>query len=311
MESVAAHNGQWATKGRGTECALNKECPAPALISNTPYRQASTTTTQSAARRRLPVGPGLRRTELAVVSTALKTVERVTGRVTRGKMELPVTWPVSGWGRSSGSPSRCSAGKARSGLCSRPPQPAVAPASSRRLGQGLSALSGRSWERDTHGVSCTRPATDRPGTSAATQDGLGLAVAVTQARQTTVRVHLIGRLEAVTARILTAAFAALYERPGQQDVSVDLSAPTFVDCIGLSVLENNRVLLVASARSVISAHPYGADLRLLDWQPGRAGRPRTWSATDILHWKPKAARSGASVPMTARYAKNNSTRRVS
>ena len=124
-------------------------------------------------------------------------------------------------------------------------------------------------------------------TSAATQDGPGLAVAVTEARHGPVRVHLIGWLKAATARILTAAFAALYERPGEQDVVLDLSALTFVDCIGLSVLENNRVLPVASGRAVISAHPHGRTFACWAAQPGRAGRPRTWSAPTSCTGSPR------------------------
>ena len=52
----------------------------------------------------------------------------------------------------------------------------------------------------------------------------------------TVRVHLSGRLDAGTARILTAGFAALHERPGEENVVLDLSALTLVDRIGMCVL---------------------------------------------------------------------------
>lgn len=155
------------------------------------------------------------------------------------------------------------------------------------LGQGLSALSGRSCARDTHDVSYTWHATDRPVTSAAPQDGPGFAVAVTEAQHGTVRVHLIGQLEASTARILTAAFAALHERPGEQDVVLDLSALTFIDRIGMSVLGVNRALLDASGWAVSSAHPHGADLRLLDCAAWAGWAPPHLECTNILHWKPR------------------------
>lgn len=166
-------------------------------------------------------------------------------------------------------------------------QPAVAPASSRTCGQGLSALSGRSCGRDTHDVSRTLHATDRPVTSADPQDGPGFAVAVTAAQHGTVRVHLIGRLEVATTRILTAAFAALHERPGEEDVVLDLSALTFVDGIGMSILGLNRALLDASGRAVSSVHPHGADLRLLDCAAWAGWAPPHLACTDILHWKPR------------------------
>jgi hypothetical protein len=136
-------------------------------------------------------------------------------------------------------------------------------------------------------VSCTLRATDRPVTDVAVQDKPRFAVAVTEALYGNVRVHLIGRLEASTARILTAAFAALHEGPGEQDVVLDLSALTFVDRVGMSVLGVNRTLLVASGRSVSSAHPHGADLRLLDCAAWAGWAPPHLECTDILHWKPR------------------------
>jgi len=136
-------------------------------------------------------------------------------------------------------------------------------------------------------VSLILYATDRPVTSAAPQDGPGFAVAVTEAQHGTVRVHLIGRLEAATAKILTAAFAALHDRPGEEDVVLDLSALTFVDRIGMSVLGVNRALLDAAGRAVSSAHPHGADLRLLDCAAWAGWAPPHLECTDILHWKPR------------------------
>ena len=173
------------------------------------------------------------------------------------------------------------------GVGERPDAPAVAPASSRNLGQGLSALSGRSCDRDSHDVSLILYATDRPVTSAAPQEGPGFAVAVTEAQHGTVRGHLIGRLEAATAKILTAAFAALHDRPGEEDVVLDLSALTFVDRIGMSVLGVNRALLDAAGRAVSSAHPHGADLRLLDCAARAGWAPPHLECNDILHWKPR------------------------
>ena len=136
-------------------------------------------------------------------------------------------------------------------------------------------------------MSCTLHATDRSVTSAAPGDGPAFAVAVTDAPYGTVPVHLIGRLEASTARILTDSFSALLDNPGEQDVVLDLSALTFVDRIGMSVLGVNRALLVASGRTVSSAHPHGADLRLLDCAARAGWAPPHLECTNILHWMPR------------------------
>ena len=114
-----------------------------------------------------------------------------------------------------------------------------------------------------------------------------MAAAGARAQPGNVRVHLVGRLEAGPARILPAACAALYERPGEENVVLDLSALTFVDRIGMSVLGVNQALLDAAGRAVSSAYPHGADLRLLDCAAWAGWAPPHLECTDILHWKPR------------------------
>ena len=180
------------------------------------------------------------------------------------------------------------------------------------LGQGLSALSGRTRARDTYDVSCTLHATDRSVTSAAPGDGPAFAVAVTDAPYGTVRVHLIGWLEASTAKIRTDSFSALLDNPGEQDVVLDLSThlrrphrderprgePGAARHLGPD----------GQFRASTRGGPPPAGLRS-PRSPGGLG-----ATAAGVHQHPaldaKAAREGASVPMTARHAKNNSTRSV-
>jgi ABC-type transporter Mla MlaB component len=121
------------------------------------------------------------------------------------------------------------------------------------------------------------------------RDGPGLAVAVTEAQSGTVRVHLIGRLEADTAAILTSSLAVLREGEPEYGVEIDLSALTFIDAAGLSVLGVNRLLLETAGWIVTSAFPRGAELHLLDCAAWAGWAPPQLTCTDILHWKPRTS----------------------
>lgn len=126
-------------------------------------------------------------------------------------------------------------------------------------------------------------------TSTAPQDVPGFAAAVTEAHRGTVRVHLIGRLDAATVRILTAALPSRHERPGEKDVVLDLTALAFVADgdesprgePGAAGRRGPGGQFRASARGGSSP----AGLRSLGGLKGSA--PPHLECTDILHWKPR------------------------
>ena len=146
---------------------------------------------------------------------------------------------------------------------------------------------GLRWPDDAGAVTGCLHATDALVTRADALDVPGLSVAITAPRDGTARVHLIGRLDATTATILTAGLAAVTDDPEVTDLVIDLSALTFVDRIGMGVLGVNRALLVTGGKVVRSAHPHGDDLRLLDCAARAGWAPPRLECTDILHWQPR------------------------
>lgn len=116
-------------------------------------------------------------------------------------------------------------------------------------------------------------------------DGSGFTVGVTEPGCRTVRAHLTGCLDAGTAQLLTSALGPLGGQPRLEHVVLDLSALSFVDRVGMSVLGLNVLLLRAGGAAVTSGVPHGAQLHLLDCAAWAGWAPPQLDCTDILHWK--------------------------
>jgi hypothetical protein len=136
-------------------------------------------------------------------------------------------------------------------------------------------------------MALTSPIPESLGSKRCVRDGPDFAVAVAEAQSGTVRVHLIGRLEAATTAILTSSLEFLHEGDSVGDVEIDLSALSFIDAAGMSELRVNRLLLESAGWTVKSALPRGAELHLLDCAAWAGWAPPHLTCTDILHWKPR------------------------
>jgi anti-anti-sigma factor len=89
-----------------------------------------------------------------------------------------------------------------------------------------------------------------------------------EARQGTVRVQIIGELDAWTAPVLDVAMAGLRGRVGiagqrRRDILLDLGRLRFVDSAGLSSLGQSRAGLMAGGCRVRSTQPHAQASRLL------------------------------------------------
>lgn len=155
--------------------------------------------------------------------------------------------------------------------------------------RGLSALSVDNWSGKARAMALMSHTSACSVSTRRVSDGPGFAVAVTEAQSGTVRVHLIGCLEAPTAEILTSSLEFLHEGDSVGDVEIDLSALTFIDAAGMSELSVNRLLLESAGWTVKSALPRGAELHLLDCAAWAGWVPPHLTCTDILHWKPQTS----------------------
>jgi hypothetical protein len=138
-------------------------------------------------------------------------------------------------------------------------------------------------------MALTSPIPESLGSKRCVRDGPDFAVAVAEAQSGTVRVHLIGRLEAATTAILTSSLEFLHEGDSVGDVEIDLSALSFIDAAGMSELRVNRLLLESAGWTVKSALSRGADIHLLDCAAWAGWVPPHLTCTDILHWKPQTS----------------------